>query len=344
VAAFNAAAAEDVAGFYKGRTVTMMVGSEAGGGYDVYARLLARHLGKHIPGNPSFIVQNRPGAAAVIATNYLATVAPQDGSVILAPNRTVAFVQLLGQPGARYDAVKLNWLGSLNNEVGVLAVARAAPVKSLEHARSTSLIVGSTTVGSDGDVYPTLMNLTLGTRFKMVRGYSGSAAIDLAVERGEVQAQSDSFSSVLKRWPDWRNKVNIVVQLALSPHPELKGVPLVFDYVTPQFVVPNLTPDQADTAWRLLLVQKAMGRPFVVGQNVPPERVRALRDAFRALVRDPEFQADAERGRNEISALDGDAIQSLLARISSTPQTVIDVLRTAIGTKTEDAATSGKAQ
>ena len=214
------ATAESVAEFYKGKAITMIVGSEAGGGYDIYARLLARHLGKHVPGNPDFIVQNRPGAGSVIATNYIAGVAPQDGSAILAPNRTAAFVQLLGQTNARYEAAKLNWLGSLNNEVGVLELARTAPAKTMLDVRRTAVIVGSTAAGSDGDVYPALMNMTLGTKFRIVRGYSGAAAIDLAIQRGEVEAQSDSFSSVEKRWPNWREKINLIVQLSLAKHPK----------------------------------------------------------------------------------------------------------------------------
>jgi tripartite-type tricarboxylate transporter receptor subunit TctC len=334
------AAAEGVAEFYKGKAITMIVGSEAGGGYDVYARLLARHLGKHVPGNPSFVVQNRPGAGSVIATNYIASVAPQDGSVILAPNRTAAFVQLLGQTGARYQAAKLNWLGSLNNEVGVLELARAAPAKTMLDVRRTAIIVGSTAAGSDGDVYPALMNMTLGTKFRIVRGYSGTAAIDLAIQRGEVEAQSDSFSSVEKRWPDWREKINLIVQLSLSMHPNLADVPLIFDYIRPEFAIANLPFHEIETAWRIMLAPKEMGRPFVLGPQVPPERLKALRNAFRAVVQDPEFRADAQRGRNEIVPISGEEIQSLLTDVSSAPQSVIDLLQAAISYRVDEAGPS----
>jgi tripartite-type tricarboxylate transporter receptor subunit TctC len=140
--------ADDIADFYKGKTMTMVVGSDPGGGYDIYARILARHLGKYIPGNPTFIVQNRSGAGSVTATNYVYSVAPQDGTVILAPNRTAPFVQILGQPGPRYEATKLQWLGSLNNEVGVIEVWHAVPVKTVEDARKTAVTVGTTTIGT----------------------------------------------------------------------------------------------------------------------------------------------------------------------------------------------------
>ena len=327
------AAADEVADFYKGKTIVLTVGSDAGGGYDVYARLIARHLGSHIPGNPDVIVQTRSGAASVQATNYIYGVAPQDGTVILAPNRTAAFAQLLGQYGTRYDAAKLNWLGSMNNEIGVIEIARSAPVKTLADARKVQVTFGSTAAGSDGEIFPMLMNNTLGTRFRIVRGYQSSAAIDLAIERGEVQAQSDSFSSVVKRYPDWRQKLTIPVQLSLTKHPDLPEVPLILDFVTPQFVAPGLTVDDVATAWRIVLIQKAMGRPFAVGPKVPPARVKALRDAFNAALADPELLAEAVQTRNEINAVDGARIQAMLAEVGSAPKSVIDILKNAITLK-----------
>jgi tripartite-type tricarboxylate transporter receptor subunit TctC len=329
--------ADEIADFYKGKTVTMVVGSDPGGGYDIYARLLSRHLGKYIPGNPNILVQNRSGAGSVTATNYVYSVAPQDGTVILAPNRTAPFAQILRQPGPRYEAIKLNWLGSLNNEVGVVEVWHTAPVKTVEDARKTEVTVGSTTGGTDGDIYPSLMNNTLGTKFKIIRGYSGSAAIDLAIERGEVQAQSDSFSSMAKHWPDWRQKINVLVQLSLTKHPQLADIPLVFDYLKPEFLKPGITLAEADTLWRIMLIQKAMGRPFAVGPNVPPDRVKTLRDAFNAVLRDDEFKAEAEKTKNEINAVDGGDIQAMLKNVSSAPQSVIDKLTDAVTYKSDDA-------
>ena len=324
------AAADDVADFYRGKTVTMTVGSPAGGGYDVYARLLARHIGKYIPGNPAVVAQNRPGAASVNAANHVYNVAPQDGTVILAPNRTAPIVQLLGQQGPRYEATKFHWLGSLNNEAGVLEVALRAPVKNIEDARRTPITVGVTTVGSDGDVYPALMNNTLGTKFKLVRGYPGSAAIDLAIERGEVEAQSDSFSSMAKHYPDWRTKIRALVQFTLTKHPDMPDVPLIFDYIKPQFLTPGMPIEDAETFWRIMLIQKALGRPFAVGPGVPPERVKALRDAFHAVLQDTEFAAEAKRGRLEVHAVDGAEVQALLEKINAAPRAVIARLNDAL--------------
>jgi tripartite-type tricarboxylate transporter receptor subunit TctC len=330
------ARADDVADFYKGRTVTMVVGSDPGGGYDIYARMLSRHLGKYIPGNPNFIVQNRSGAGSVTATNYVYNVAPQDGTVILAPNRTAPFAQILGQQGPRYEATKLNWLGSLNNEVGVIEVWHSVPVKTVEDARRIAVIVGSTTTGTDGDTFPSLMNNTLGTKFKIVRGYSGTAAIDLAIERGEVQAQSDSFSSMTKHWPDWRQKLNVLVQLSLTKHPQLPDIPLIFDYIKPEFLKPGMKLEEADTLWRIMLIQKAMGRPFAVAPNVPSDRVKALRDAFNAVLRDDEFKAEAEKTKSEINAVDGGEIQAMLEKVNSAPQSIIDKLTDAITYKGDE--------
>ena len=327
------AVADEVADFYKGRTVIMTVGSDAGGGYDIYSRLLARHLSKYIPGNPSIIIQIRSGAASIRATNYVYEVAPQDGTVILAPNRTAAFAQLLGQSGPQYDPVRLNWLGSMNNEVGVIEISRKSPVKTFEEARRTPVTFGATAAGSDGDVFPTLLNNTLGTRFRIVRGYASSPAIDLAIERGEVDAQSDSFSSVAKRYGDWRQALSIPLQLSLTRHPDLPDVPLVTDFIRPEFVVPGLPLDDVATAWRIMLIQKVMGRPFVVGPKVPPERVKALRRAFDAALADPQLLAEAAQGRNEIIPVGGDRIQGMLTEVGTAPGSVAEILKNVIGIK-----------
>jgi tripartite-type tricarboxylate transporter receptor subunit TctC len=328
-----AAKAQDVADFYRGKTVTMVVGTPAGGGYDIYGRLLARHLSKFIPGNPLIIVQNKPGAGSVIAANYVYEVGPQDGSVILAATRTAAFAQLLGQAGTRYLATKFNWLGSMNNEVGVMGVWHTTPVKTVQEARRIAVIFGSASMGGDGDIYPALMNNTVDTKFKIVRGYHGSGGIDLAMLRGEVQGQSNSYSAMKKFAPDWREKMHVLVQLSLTKHPEMPDIPLIFDYLKPEFLNPGMTVEQAETLWRIMLIQKAMGRPFAVGPDVPSARVKALREAFHAVLIDPEFLADAEKTQNEINPVDGDDIQRMLETISSASQSDIDRLNEAISYK-----------
>lgn len=337
-AAVTPARAQNVADFYRGKTVTMVVGTPGGGGYDLYARLLVKHLGRHIEGHPSIIVQNRPGAGSVIAANYVYEVAPQDGTVILAATRTAAFAQLLGQQGTRYIAAKFHWLGSMNNEVGVMGIWHTTPVKTVEEARRIPVIFGSASMGGDGDIYPALMNNTLDTKFKIVRGYHGSGGVDLAMLRGEVQGQSNSYSAMKKFAPDWREKMHVLVQLSLTKHPELPDIPLIFDYLKPEYLKPGITVEQATTLWRIMLIQKAMGRPFAVGPDVPLERVKALRDAFHAVLRDPEFLADADRTGNEINPVSGADIQRMLETIISASQTDIDKLNDAISYKDDAAA------
>src|SRR5581483_4705559 len=163
-----------------------------------------------------------------------------------------------------------------------------------------------------------------------VRGYEGSAGVDLAMTRGEVQGQSDSYSAMTKHFPDWRKKINVLVQLSLSKHADLPDIPLIFDYLKPQYLKPGMSVETANTLWRIMLVQKAMGRPFAVGPNVPPERVKALRDAFAAVLKDPEFIAEAEKTKNEINPVDGDGIQQMLEKIAAAPASDIAKLNAAI--------------
>jgi tripartite-type tricarboxylate transporter receptor subunit TctC len=334
-------AVAETADFYKGKTIQMVVGSDPGGGYDIYARLLSRHIVRHIPGNPTIVVQNMPGAASLKATNYIYNVAPQDGTVILAPNRTPPFVQILGQPGPQFEARKINWLGSLNNEVGVLEVWHTAPVKTVDDARATPIILGVTAPGSDSEVFPTLMNNTMGTKFKIVRGYPGAGAIDLAIQRGEVQGQSDSFTSMAQRTPDWRDKFTVLAQISFTKHPAMPDIPLVTDFLKPEYLAPGVTLDEAKTFWDLMLTQKVMGRPYAVGPGVPEDRVQILRTAFHATVADAQFKADAEKSRNEILAVDGEEIQAMIAKVAAAPPAVIAKLNDAIKYKGETGQARG---
>jgi tripartite-type tricarboxylate transporter receptor subunit TctC len=229
----------------------------------------------------------------------------------------------------------------MNNEVGVMGIWHTTPVKTVEEARRIPVIFGSASMGGDGDIYPALMNNTLDTKFKIVRGYHGSGGVDLAMLRGEVQGQSNSYSAMKKFAPDWREKMHVLVQLSLTKHPELPDIPLIFDYLKPEYLRPGITVEQATTLWRIMLIQKAMGRPFAVGPDVPLDRVKALRDAFHAVLRDPEFLADAERTGNEINPVSGDDIQKMLETIISASQADIDKLNDAISYK--DDAPANKA-
>ena len=235
IAAFvipTAAVSQDVANFYRGKQVRLLIGYSAGGGYDTYARILARHIGKHIPGNPTVVPQNMPGAGSLTLTNFLYNVAPKDGTVFGTIARGMAMEPLLGGDGTQFDATKLSWIGSLNNEVSICASWHTSNVKTMEDLKTMQLIVGGTGSGADTDTYPIVMSNLLDANIKLISGYPGGNDILLAMERGEVDGRCGwSWSSVVSRRGDWlkENKINVLVQMALQKHPDLPDVPLVMD-------------------------------------------------------------------------------------------------------------------
>jgi hypothetical protein len=201
------------------------------------------------------------------------------------------------------------------------------PVKTIEAARKVPVIVGSTAPMTDSEEYPALLNNTLGTKFKLVRGYPSINAIQNALERGEVQGQENSYLGMAQHFADWRNQVNVLVQLSLTKHPQMPDIPLVFDYIKPDFVSPSYTIEEVTSFWRILLTQQAMGRPFGVGPKVPQDRVAALRRAFKALLDDEEFRAEAARTNLELMALDGTDIQGMIERVAASPPAIFAKLR-----------------
>src|SRR5262245_36331941 len=304
--AVTAAAGDSVQEFFAGRQVTVIVGSGAGGGYDLQARLMARHIGKHIPGNPTFIVQNMPGAGSLAAANHIANTAPADGSTIALLQRGMLLVRLINPTGVRFEIEKLNWIGSLNSEVGVVLSWYDTDVKTTKDLFDKELIVGGI-VGVDPETTPKLLNATIGTKFKVVNGYNTTAQIALAVERREVQGFGDwSWSSVKAVRPDWLRdrKVNVLMQAALQKEPELPDVPFALDFVK----------SPADRqVLELNFTQKTAARPVVAPPGVPADRVAALRAAFAALARDQDFLADAERSKLEIAPLPDEALDTVIA-------------------------------
>ncbi len=304
-----AQASDPVADFYKkNNQIRLIVGSDAGGGYDGYSRLLARHLGKFIPGNPSIIVQNMPGAGGIVAANFIYNAAPKDGTVIGQVQRLVPFAQILGEPGPQFETAKFNWLGSLASEVTVCVSWNTSPVKNYEDLKKTELIVGGSGP-NDTEAVPAILNNVLGTKFKIISGYPSSTAVTLAVERGEVHGICSSYSSLSTRNANWfkDKKINLLVQASTRKHPDLPNVPLALELAT----------NAEDKA--LLELNDArleIGRPFLIPPGVPAERVKALRAAFAAMVKDKDFLADAEKQKHEIDAVGGEDVQALLERVS----------------------------
>ena len=312
------AQAQAPADFYKGRTVDLYIGYSVGGAYDLYARTIARHLGKHIPGNPTIVPKNMEGAGSLRLANWLYNVAPKDGTAIGTIGRGTAFDPLLGSKGAQFQADKFTWIGSANNEVSICVAWKTSGITSLEDALTKQLIVGGTGQAADTDQFPRILNGVLGTKFKIVSGYPGGNDVTLAMERGEVKGRCGwSWSSVVathKRWID-DGSIIILVQLSLHKHPDLPAVPLIMDFAKS---------DDQRQIFKLIFARQVMGRPYLAPPGVPKDRADALRQAFDATMKDPEFLADAEKAQLEITPVTGAAIETLVQEILQTPKALAD--------------------
>ena len=317
--------ADAISDFYKRARMSIIVSSTPGGGYDTYARTLARHLGRHIPGKPKMLVQNKPGAGGIVATNYVSNVAKQDGTVIGAVQRTVPLDQIMGFKGPQFDPMKMHWLGSTTNESGVITVTKRAKVKKLEDVFKYPVIAGSTGP-SDSEIYPALLNNIMGAKFKLILGYPGSSQIHLALQRGEVEGYSQSWSSFkIQAGPKMKENFIPLVQISLKPLDEMTkmGVPMILDFVDRKHVLPQYSVEDAKTWWKLMLTAKAMGRPYALGPKVPADRVKAMRAAFMSAVKDPGFLKDAAAQGRDVSPITGQEVQQMIAKLASTPKATI---------------------
>jgi tripartite-type tricarboxylate transporter receptor subunit TctC len=316
--------------FYKGKRVTIIVGSGAGGGYDTYARLVGRHLGKHIPGEPTFIVQNMPGAASINAVNHMVKVAPQDGTVIGAIQRDAAMVQILGKPGPQFKAAELHWIGNLVTEPGVCGVASRTGIKSFEEVFKRQVLMGSS--GPNAlEHYPALFNNILGAKFKVVRGYKASTEVGLALERGEVEGVCQSAASFMQHHAHNIEKgtVKILVQVALKPIPELqkRGVPLFKDFITKERLQGGMTDEDAISFFNLQLATTMLGRPYVMAPAVANDRVELVRKGFADMANSAPFQADAKAQKRDIDLVTGKELEDIIKNISSLPKAKLDKLQ-----------------
>jgi tripartite-type tricarboxylate transporter receptor subunit TctC len=312
---FDAAADDQaVAAFYAKRTLTIAVGFSPGGNYDVYARLVARHIGKHIPGNPNIVVQNMPGAGSRRLTNTLVNVGPHDGTMVGLPNQGIAMDQALGTAGVKFDARKFNWIGSPTEDNNVFWAWHTYPVKTIEEAQRTEFVVGATGPGSPTTFYPRIMNTLIGTKFKVVSGYPGSSQLDLAIEKGEVGGRVVSWTS-LRITNDWvaTGKANVMLQFGLRKSAELPKVRMLQDLAK--------TPKHREIFEFLCLVP-AMGRPFFLPPGVPAERVAAIRRAFAATMKDTAFRDEARRAKLGVEPITGEEIAQIVARMFAAPDDV----------------------
>jgi tripartite-type tricarboxylate transporter receptor subunit TctC len=306
--------------FYKDKTVTFYVGLSAGGGYDVNARLVARHIGKYIPGNPQVIVRNMPGGGGLVMTNYVANVANKDGLHIGAPQRGIPFEPLLGDhSNAKFDAVNLNWIGSANTDTSVAVVHKRTGVKSWQDlkTRANEVIVAGTGIGTESVTVPYILRNLLDFKYRVIAGYPGGSEMNIAMLRGEVDGRGTfSWTSLKPHLRDWieSGELTILYQQGLRKHPDIPQIPLVLDLA-----------DDPEIK-RLLTVQFTafeLGRPYFAAEGVPADRVAALRNAFNLVMKDKEFLADAEKLDQEVNPFTGEAMQKVLAEVYATPKPLI---------------------
>lgn len=309
--------------FYAGKTLSLIVGYTVGGGYDIYGRALARHIGRHIPGSPTIVTQNMPGAGSQKSLEYLLTVAPKDGLTLGTFSRTLAIAPLI--EGARYDPTRLEWVGSISTDASTCVAWHASPVKSWDDLKSKPFTVGGLGKASDPDMYATILRLMFGLNVKLVSGYPGTNEVALAMERGEVDGICGySYSSLRASRKNWLddNKATILLQAALKPDSALPEVPMLLDKTT--------SSEQRD-ALSLILAPQAVARPFAMPPGTPADRVSAVRAAFMATMTDPEFVKEAKAAGLDIDPMPGQDIADLYRKVYATPASVVADARRAAG-------------
>ena len=317
---------EDVAAFFKGKTLRLIVGIGVGSGYDINARLLARHMAAHIPGQPTIIVQNQPGAGSLTMTNALYNTGPYDGTVMGASFNGMPTTPLLQPAGVRFDPVKLNWLGSTNRETQAMYVWHTAPARTLEDAKAKETVMGAQAPGSTQFDYPVLANQLFRFKFKVVTGYESTPKIHLAMESGEVHGTIANWSTLKAINTNWitEKKIRILAQWALKKNPELADVPLFLD---------RAQSDAERAALRLMLARLEYGRPFFLPPNVPAARLEALRRAFDVTMKDPAYLAEADKLKIEVDPLSGEEVTALVEQVSRTPADTVARVRAAMENK-----------
>jgi tripartite-type tricarboxylate transporter receptor subunit TctC len=311
------AKAQTVAEFYKGKTIQIVVGVGVGGGYDLYARALGRFLGRHIPGQPTVVVQNMEGAGSVRAANYVYSGSPQDGTMIAAVNQNAPMYQLLGGAGARFEAAGMQWLGGMANSNGLVYTWHTSGIRTLDEAKLREVPVGAVGTASDSFIFPTILNELLGTKFKPIPGYAGSAQIHLAMERGEVMGRGgNSWASVQTANKGWvtEHKIDLLVQVGFEKEPELPDVPLLLDLVKSE---------EAISIVKVISLPTAIGLAHWVAPGVPKERVEALRAAYTAAVTDPEFRSEADRQGMVIRTQGGAALEAIVKQAAAAPKAML---------------------
>ncbi|HTI87304.1 MAG TPA: tripartite tricarboxylate transporter substrate-binding protein [Alphaproteobacteria bacterium] len=312
----SAAAEADTAAFFHATPLSIYVGGDAGGGFDLYTRVLARHMPRHIPGNPTAVVKNVPGAGGLKMVDYIYQSAPRDGSAFGTSSRTFVIEPMLGNKAATYDPRRLRAIGSISPQTPTCAVWHKAPVRTLADAKSADVLIGAEAINATV-TYPAILNAVLGTRFRIVSGYKGTPSIMTAIERGEVEGVCLSWDTLKTMRPEWmaNGTLRPIVRMTHAANPELPRVPSVFDGVR--------NPDDAGML-AFFFAPDEMGRPYFAPPDLPEERLAALRRAFDETMRDPDFIADGAKINVAVDPMSGEAMEALIAGIADTPQPIVD--------------------
>lgn len=304
-------------GAFAGKTVRVIIGYGPGGGFDQWGRLLARHIGAHLPGNPTVVPENMPGGGSLVAANYIYSIAPKDGTAMGIIVRDAPLMPLTGAAGARFDATKMSWIGTPAMDTGVCIANSTAAVKTADDLFIKQLIVGDGGAGGGSHSYPAALASLLGMKFKLITGFPSAAEILLAMDRGEVDGICESLDSVTRERPAWipSGKVHVLFQGGLAPNPDLKGVPFVRDFAHSE---------EDKQAINFLYAGEGIGRPFVAPPDLPPDRLKMLRDGFDATMKDPDFIADAKTQKLDLSPESGTDLAALIDQIYATPKPIIE--------------------
>jgi len=318
--AAGTAAAQTPEQFYKGKLLDLEIGYPTGGSNDAYGRLLANHLGRHIPGAPAIVPRNTPGAGSFLAVNRVYANLPKDGTVIALGAPTLALDERLGSQGARFKTAELNFIGRVDSLINIVMMWKTSKVKSIADAQMNVSTLSGTGAGSTVSIYPTVLNNVIGTKFKLVMGYRGSNEAMLAMERGEVEGHSTAWAAVKVAKPDWlRDKtVNIIVQFALKRHPELPDIPTAVELARN---------DEERAVLSAIMNASEVGTAFFTTPGIPPERLAVLRRAFDDTMKDPDFLAEAQRLRLGVSPLPGEELQKLVAQVSNLSPALLERVR-----------------
>lgn len=315
-------AAQSAADFYRGKTITVYA-SVSAGAYDLYARVLARHMQPHVLGQPTMIVVNMPGAGGVKAANYFANVAPRDGTALLVPLKPVAMTQLLRNKGIKYDSSKFNWVGSMVDAPGVLTQWHTSPLNSLSDAKKTQVVMAASGFGAETFIFPTVINAVLGTRFKVVTGYKGMSGMLLAIERGEAQGVSTVYGSLKGLKPKWlaEKKIKFLAQIATKRTSDLPDVPTVLEFAKTKDAREILT---------FLTLGNVIGRSIVASPGIPADRLAALRTAFDKAVRSPTYLAEAKKRGMLLNPTSGAEVQKNVNQLIASPISTVEKVKAAI--------------